>query len=376
MNNARARADAAPRLDLLTYYRGRVALYAILKALGVGKGDEVVLQAFTCSAVPEAVLAIGAVPRFADIERLRLTMNPEDLDRKLGPRTKAVIVQHTFGIPADMPKLMRIADGAGVPIIEDCCHSFASELEGRRVGTWGAAAFYSFEWGKPIVAGLGGAATASSSELERTLIGDRIRLTGPGILKSLRLEVQFRAFTLLYRPSLYWRIRSAYRFFGRFGLAETNYHEVSEARSPEFDFEMDPRAQARLSAALGKMERAAEHARDLNRLYAQGIRCAIARHCSSAGTWAGVRYPLWTTRKASLLAAAEGERIEISGWYESVVHPYGEAGLRALGYSPGDCPEAEEAARCVVHLPANERTSRREAGRIISFLNSVKGDDA
>ena len=157
---ARTTVDAL-RLTQCTYYRGRVALAAILKSLGVGRGDEVVIQAFTCVAVPEGVMASGARPVYADIEPGGCNVDPASLEERITSRTRAIVLQHTFGIPAQMDRVMLIAERAGIPVIEDCCHALASQFDGRLLGSIAVARFYSFEWGKPLVARLGGAAVAN-----------------------------------------------------------------------------------------------------------------------------------------------------------------------------------------------------------------------
>ena len=103
----------------LTYYRGRVALAALLKGLGVGAGDSVAIQAFTCLAVPEAVLATGATPLYVDIEQDRFNMDPPCLAERATASTKAIVVQHTFRIPARMDRIVAIASQHDIPIIED-----------------------------------------------------------------------------------------------------------------------------------------------------------------------------------------------------------------------------------------------------------------
>jgi dTDP-4-amino-4,6-dideoxygalactose transaminase len=97
----------------LMFFRGRSALFHLLKALGIGPGDEVAVQAFTCLAVPLPVLAVGARPVWIDVNPNDLGMDVEDLARKIGPATKAVIVQHTFGITADIIKLKALAERVG-----------------------------------------------------------------------------------------------------------------------------------------------------------------------------------------------------------------------------------------------------------------------
>lgn len=100
--------------DML-FFRGRVALFHVLKTLGVGSGDEVVLQAFTCVAVPEAVMATGARPVWVDLAENSVNLDPVDLACKLTPRTKAVIVQHTFGIPAELDAVMPLLETWKIP---------------------------------------------------------------------------------------------------------------------------------------------------------------------------------------------------------------------------------------------------------------------
>src|SRR6185436_2552703 len=101
---------------------GRSAQYLILRALGLSKTDQVLIQAFTCIAVPNAVLWVGAQPAFADIDE-SYNLDPQRVRRAITPNTKALIAQHTFGIPADMEALHQIADEHHLVLIEDCCHS-------------------------------------------------------------------------------------------------------------------------------------------------------------------------------------------------------------------------------------------------------------
>ena len=137
-------ASAAPAAEAAALYangvhflRGRIAMCAILKALGIGRGDEVIIQAFTCVAVPCPVLATGAKPVFADIDPATFNLDPASVEARITPRTRAIVVQHTFGIPADMDSILRIARARGIYVIEDCCHTVASSYRGARVGSLG-----------------------------------------------------------------------------------------------------------------------------------------------------------------------------------------------------------------------------------------------
>src|SRR3990167_7916546 len=128
----------------ILFNSGRSALYTLLQALNLQKDDEVLLQSFTCNAVPNPILWAGAKPVYVDMEKDGWNMDPLDLTRKITPRSRAIIVQHTFGIPADMEAIMRIAQNNKLFLIEDCAHALGAEHDGTKIGTLGDAAFFSF----------------------------------------------------------------------------------------------------------------------------------------------------------------------------------------------------------------------------------------
>ncbi|NMB92373.1 MAG: aminotransferase class I/II-fold pyridoxal phosphate-dependent enzyme [Parcubacteria group bacterium] len=91
------------------FFKGRVALYAILKSLEIKPGDEIILPGFTCVVVPNAILYCGVKPIYVDIDENTFNINPNLIEEKINSKTKAIIVQHTFGIPAQMDKIIEIA---------------------------------------------------------------------------------------------------------------------------------------------------------------------------------------------------------------------------------------------------------------------------
>src|ERR1022692_1606882 len=173
------------------FLRGRIAMCAILKALGIGRGDEVIIQAFTCVAVPCPVLATGAEPVFADIDASTFNLDPSSVEERITARTRAIVVQHTFGIPADMDSILRIARSRGIYVIEDCCHTLASSYRGARVGTLGDAAFSAYRWGKPLVLGIGGTAIIHAEEPRKRMreISRSSRI--PGALATARIRAEY-----------------------------------------------------------------------------------------------------------------------------------------------------------------------------------------
>lgn len=123
---------------------GTDALELALRALGVAVGDEVITAANAGMYSTTAILAIGATPVYVDIDENRLTLDPVAAGAAITSRTRAVIATHLYGQMADMPALRTLADRHGVALLEDCAQSHGAALQGRRVGTWGDAAAFSF----------------------------------------------------------------------------------------------------------------------------------------------------------------------------------------------------------------------------------------
>ena len=150
---------------------GTDALELTLTAMGIGPGDEVVVPANTFIATAAAVVRAGAVPRFADVSDDTLLMTPATLREAIGPRTRAVIVVALFGQLPDMAGLLSVAAEAGIRVIEDAAQAHGAEWDGRRAGSFGDAACFSFYPGKNLGAfGDAGAVVTSQPEL-----ADRVR---------------------------------------------------------------------------------------------------------------------------------------------------------------------------------------------------------
>jgi dTDP-4-amino-4,6-dideoxygalactose transaminase len=129
---------------------GTDALTLALKAYGVGAGDEVVTVANTFIATGEAILLNGARPVFVDVEESSFTMDPERLEAAITPRTKLILPVHLYGHPADMAAIGAVAERHGLPVLEDAAQAHGAELDGRRAGTLGHAACFSFYPGKNL----------------------------------------------------------------------------------------------------------------------------------------------------------------------------------------------------------------------------------
>lgn len=140
-------------------------LYAAIGALGLGFGDEVIVSPYTISTCAVAPLVYGAIPVFADVERETGCLDPESIRRNLTPRTKAILVVHQFGIPADMESIMDIACEHDLKVIEDCAQAWGAKFKGQNVGTFGDIGVFSFNVHKTIQCGEGGLCVTNDSDV-------------------------------------------------------------------------------------------------------------------------------------------------------------------------------------------------------------------
>ena len=131
---------------------GTAALHLTLLGLGIGPGDEVILPSYVCVAPLHAVEYVGATPRLADIDADTYNVDPADVRRRCTRRTRAIIVPHLFGLPADLDALLRL----GIPVIEDCAQAFGARYGGRPVGSLGEVGTLSFYATKLFTTGEGG----------------------------------------------------------------------------------------------------------------------------------------------------------------------------------------------------------------------------
>ena len=123
---------------------GTEALELALHACGVGAGDEVIVPAFTFIATGSAVSALGARPVFADIEPGTFNLDPDQIEARITPRTRAIVVVHLFGLAADMDPILALAEKHGIPVIEDNAQSLGASYHGRKTGSMGRLGCLSF----------------------------------------------------------------------------------------------------------------------------------------------------------------------------------------------------------------------------------------
>ncbi len=144
---------------------GSVALDAAVAALGIGQGDEVILPTFTIISCAVAIVRAGAVPVVVDCEPHTWNMDVSQIEAKITPRTKAIMVVHIYGLPVDMEPVLTLADKYGLQIIEDAAEMHGQTYKGRPCGSFGALSTFSFYPNKHVTTGEGGMIVTDDEQL-------------------------------------------------------------------------------------------------------------------------------------------------------------------------------------------------------------------
>jgi dTDP-4-amino-4,6-dideoxygalactose transaminase len=361
--------------NLLLYFRGRVALAEILIASGIVAGDKVAIQAYTCSAVPEGIFASKAKPLYIDVVKEGVTMSPIDLALKLNntKNVKAIVIQHTFGIVADVEKIIKIAKKHNLIIIEDCCHTYNSEYKGYNVGSFSDASFYSFEWGKPIPLGLGGAAKVINLRILDRLKQKYSMLDRPPFFTEIQLFIQRIAYFTLYNVKTYWTVKKLYHFFLKIRLIKGNHsHFKINQMSKDFNYKISRILEHQLEKkfnTLSTLEKKNQKTISIIEKNLHNIVGVKKIKTLPETKQIYVRYPIWVSDKKKILYLAQVNKVEIAAWYTSVVHPYLDKELSSVGYSLGSCPNAERSSKHIVSLPISNKNKYIE--QIFNVLKKV-----
>ncbi len=389
---ARSRRSDADRVEALhaalrgwlgvphvfSYGAGRMALHEALRGLGVGPGDEVIIPGFTCAVVANAVLFLGAVPVYADIELERLGPDPREVHRLIGPRTRAIVAHHLFGVPCRIDEILEAARERGVPVIEDAAMGLGGRYRGRPLGTLAAAGFFSFERTKVISSTGGGVlATAESSLAQRVARS----YAGLPFLDDRRMRLSVERWLLDWLTGSPSWGRYAGRLLDRLRRARRLRGDTWEFACEVFDrdlYEGEYRGRRpegypwRLHGALAELARRQVRRLDRQVAHRNELAAELARILERKGAdvvridpdtmrpaWA--RFPFWVDDVeawARRLRRAGVECHRYSRWFEGPVHPASCMDDPWFGYERGACPRGEWLGGRILNLPVTPRIGR------------------
>jgi perosamine synthetase len=357
------------------FWKGRVGLYALLRALDVGAGDEVILPGYTCVMNVNPIKYVGAKPVYVDIEPDTFNINVNLLKEKITNKTKAIITQHTYGYPCEMDDIMEIVQSSGIPVIEDCCLALGSKYKGRLVGTFGLAGYFSSQWNKPFTTGLGGMVIAGDRQLAERIEALMINeMCSPSNREVFMLRMQLIIYRLLIYPRTTALAQRLFRYLTKKGavVGSSSTSEFVPERAADF-FKGISKMQASSGIRqLARIEENIAHRRKMAQLYDELLAAKGFKSSRDSRDWVEpvlVRYPVRIKEKAKALAQAAKAGIELGSWFESPLHPI-ETPLASYDYELGTCPEAEKAARETVNLPLHPRANEKTAVRTVKFITS------
>lgn len=360
--------------EAYVFSSGRGALWALLQAAGVQPGDEVLLQAFTCVAVVEPVLWMDASPVFVDVDPDYATMSPDALRSKITSRSKVLIVQHTFGAPADLDQLLSIARQHGLIVIEDCAHALGARYRNELVGSFGDAAFYSLGRDKVISSVFGGIAVPRRAD-----IADRLRVAYEHV------PMVTRAWTVqqLLHPIIIGLVKATYDFFAlgklilrcaqRCGLISMAVYPIERSGGrPWFITRRLPNALAQLALGqLARLDAFNEHRQKIAEVYTEVLAVhhynALLKFLPETES-IFLRYAITADARDQIIQILKKHSIIAGDWYTNIIAPH-DVDLEKIGYTPGSCPHAERLARRVFNLPTDCHVSIDTARRIAMIVD-------
>ncbi|HUV42390.1 MAG TPA: DegT/DnrJ/EryC1/StrS aminotransferase family protein [Patescibacteria group bacterium] len=354
----------------VSFNSGRSAEYALLKAMDLKKNDEVLIQAFTCVVVPNPILWLKAKPIYVDFEKDTLNMSPRDLKKKITSKSKIVVVQHTFGKPAKMDEIKKIAKDKKLLLIEDCAHSLGAKYKNKKLGTDGEAAFFSFGRDKIISSVFGGMAITNNDRIGKKLLE---------IQKSLSFPSRFWVGQQLFHPLAFEIILPLYNLFSLGKLLLVVFQKLnllSRAVSGEEKMSRQPRnyprklANAQATLALSQFHRLAkfnQKRKEIGEIYRQELKGIKTLKPVSGEIF--MRYTILSKQAKAMINEAKKKGILLGDWYQNIVDPQG-VNFEKAGYSWGSCPVAEEIASQVVNLPTYPRMGEKEARRVINLVKA------
>ncbi|MEX1112813.1 MAG: aminotransferase class I/II-fold pyridoxal phosphate-dependent enzyme [Candidatus Andersenbacteria bacterium] len=352
---------------------GRQALYDLLKATGIGQGDEVIIQAFTCIAVPEPILWAQATPVYADVIPYTYNLDPASVSERITEKTKAIIVQHTFGIPGPIQELQAIAREHNLLLIEDCAHALGGTYNNQPLGTFGDAAILSFGRDKALSSVFGGAVISRNQQLIHTIhkyAQDRRYPPSRWIIQQLLHPILFHILVSLYFTGGMGKVGLV--LAQRLGLLSKAVatEERSGRRPDHFSYRYSPALAHLLHLQVHKLKRYTQRRRDIAQRYIDELKETVTLPSVPEGgspNW--LRMPIGVKDTKKLRRLALQQEMMLGDWYDAPLVPSGSS-LSTFKYMSGSCPNAEEAAKHVINLPTYPLLTDKQVDHVIELVKN------
>jgi len=355
----------------------RYGFFLLLKGLGIGPGDEVIIPALTYFAIPAMVPLTGARPVFADIGLRSHVLDPESFRAAITEKTKAVVPTHLFGTPCDMDAINAIAKEHGVQVIEDCAQSTGARYNGVRVGNLGDHAYYTFGLTKNITTLSGAMITTNDDSVYESV---RAAIDAGGLTpkrKSAKEAMTGIAMFVATHPWVYWATVHPAVVMGnkmgkdpiheRFGEAERVYDTLP----PHYEAQSQPQA---VQAAVGLKQ--------LSRI--EDLNGARIRNGSSLddqlGNIAGLTVPEYPggaepiymsfvvhhKKREKLAEALRARGVDTTIGYMNCLSRH-----ELFGAYQANCPNAEEVNANLLHIPVHPNLCKKDVDHMVESIRAA-----
>jgi dTDP-4-amino-4,6-dideoxygalactose transaminase len=361
---------------------GRASLYIILKALGISEGDEVIIQSFTCMAVVVPLVWLKIKPIYSDIDLDTYNISLRSIKNRISDKTRAVIVQHTFGIPADIDEIRRYLDEINskrtkeerVYLIEDCAHCLNIKIDDKYLGSFGDVSFFSFGQDKVVSTTQGGCIISNDENLEKMIekfYSDIPEMPENMVKYNLRYP---RMWSLIKRHYFEPQLISNSNRFSKFTLGKffillfrflgliKPQASSSDFGSPINDvFKLSNKQKHLLKNQIEKIDKFSKHREECTREYSRFLERDL--------TGSLIRYPILVDNPSLVKKELQRIRVIAGNWYNYPVIPRG-IDLDKVQYQLGSCPNTEYAMEHIINLPTGLDVSNDDLKKITSIVKN------
>lgn len=308
------------------YWKGRVALFALLKAMKVKETDEVILPGYTCVVVPNAIKYLHAKPVYVDVEKSTMNTTLDRIRGVVTDKTKVIIVQNTFGLSSEVDEIASFAREKNIYTIEDCTHGFGGTFKNRPNGSWCDAAFYSTQWNKPFSTGIGGFCAVNNPEIIPQLERINKELINPSSKDQIVLSALLFAADHFLDSKNYWRLRSLYRFLSKYNLVigSSQGSELNSIEMPDDYFKGISKVQINKGVAnLKSFENIMNKRKKNAMLYSHFLKVHIKYHITQDlfRDHSFLKYPILVKDRKKFDELAIKSNIKLGDWFCSPIYP-------------------------------------------------------
>ncbi|PIZ64588.1 hypothetical protein CO051_05755 [Candidatus Roizmanbacteria bacterium CG_4_9_14_0_2_um_filter_39_13] len=346
--------------SIFFFLTGRAALYQYLSSLGLKKGDEILVQGFTCEAVVLPILELGFKPVYVDVNSSDFSMSIKDVKNKYTSKAKAMLIQHTFGItPTDRKELIEFANKHSLHIIEDVAHGFDPNI--FRSKRYPGAVLMSFGRSKSFSSVFGGAIAVrgvrsgkSVRAVEKNIPNPSVWILLQTIFYKIHSVIIKSTYDIFLGKIIHFLFKQLYLMMPEVTKKEKNGHFnfMFLATYPNI-------AAIFMHAQLDRFNDVLTQRKKTSYIYDAKLGTSISR---GQGL---LRYPFLCENPNELQTLLKKHRIQTGRWYSQVVAPP-ELDLLNVDYIRGSCPIAESLCKRVLNLPTH--ISVRDAKRILNLL--------